>query len=407
MKLKSRHVLGFILCVVLGSWAHAEAYFYAVVEGGTAKLQWQPQSWGNDQIGFALKRRVITDPTAGAWQPIGPAVMRPSINYGRDWTEVGCNRKQGAVLTAHVKATKMDRLPVISADTVQGLFKRDQRIPAGDGIAMMRDATHAFAWGLGWVDNTVKPKVGYEYGLFEMATGGVVGAEPVAMARPLLAAEKAEWLKTTGGEISPRLFSGNEVEMRWRMPAAQAKGLAVAYCIVERRGEEEKDWTVVSPEVPYSLRNIRKEARWTCTDKVSAALAAKPLHYRIIPVDMFQEKMPAAEYTVISMKPAAPDSALYGPSQLVGHIEKGKLHVEWAQKAVQWRSSTLKGFRLRNALDFQSSMEVWPASARQAEIEVAKLGEIKTYKLDAVYADWDDVESTIESVETLNLDAIK
>lgn len=396
-----------LIYILLVSTVFGGAKLYSTRDYDGVKLQWQPTTWADDLNGFVLKRRLIVGSdglAAGTWIALHPGVLRPSVDYARDWSTLGFNSNQRHAISAQIKDKKLDARQPVSADQLAEMLRRAKRFQAGDGIAMMRDATHAFAWGMGYIDNTIKSDSDCEYGLFEVNLAGVESPDPVATSRPFNPMQRKDWRKLTGLEISPQI-TPSMIMMRWRMPVVQAESMAVAYFILERRGDAEIEWRLLKGEVPYSIRK-QTEARWNAMDKVPPELIGHPVHYRITPVDMFQAKMPAEEYTVASLTPDPLDSAKYGPAKLVAAKSADKLQIQWEQTATQWRDSTLVGFRIRKNFDFTSTFELWPASIRKAEIERSKLSAGTEYKLDAVYVNWDDVESTVESVAVIAVEAV-
>lgn len=398
---------GFLLWSL--SFAHsvfAEARLYAVAEGAAVKLQWQPTVWAADQVGFVLKRReVAAEGRITSWVPLSPNVLRPSVDYNRDWSTLGFNSEQSEAIIDHVNDQKLATRSSVPSEKLIQLLQSAKQFPAGDGIMMMRDATHAFAWGFGFIDNNVSRGKVFEYGLFEVHADGNEDDVPAAISRPLTAVDAEMWAATTGLEISP-LPSPEVVQIRWRMSLVNAESMAVAYFILERRVEDEEEWSIVRPEVPYRIYKGR-EARWVVSDNVASQTADKAIRYRLTPVNMFQSRMSSVEHTLPSLIQDPLDSARFGPAQLRGRISKGKLHLSWEQEATQWRGAKLKGFRLRENFAFVSNFPLWASSLRESELGLDQLSPGKEYKLDAVFVDWDELEFSVQSGTVISVESVQ
>jgi hypothetical protein len=397
------HIIGVLLS---SSLAQAGALLFASYDGSAVKLQWHPTTWAADEAGFVLKRRTVKANTTTPWKPLHTGVLLPSVDYTRDWTLLGFNKQQTVSINENIELKKYNTGKTLSADALGAILRKNKAFDPVITIGMMRDAANAFAYGLGYIDNTVKSGNNYEYGLFEVSESGMQSPEPVAVRKPFNIDQRKDWAKLTELEISPRV-QPETLNMRWRMKVSQAQAMAVAYFIVERRGETETTWHVVSEETPYSLYKSKSEARWVIKDKVTPALPKPPIHYRLTPVDMFQNKLPAVDYVINSLDADPTDSSLYGPSTLSAKIENDKLHVTWAQNATKWRGDSIYGFRLKSNEGSGKKFPLWLNPAREAEIDLSELVPIKKIKLEAVYIDWDDYESRVESMDFINLDVLR
>lgn len=392
-------VIAIVLFLGVVCMPRAESRLYATHSGGDGvKLQWHPLVWSDDQVGFALKRRLAGN---SDWVILpGAEQLRPSVDYERDWTKLGLSAQQADLLRAHI-ANSLPTLPAaIDASKMRAILREAKGLPAGDCIQMMRDGTHAFAWGLGFIDASAAADGAYEYGLFKCHESGELSKDPVSIARPLTPAERSAWVEPMHAEIMPRL-SPRVLKLNWRMPLAEAQRSAIGKFKVERRLEGDENWVKVHEEVPY--RVIKQvEARWTVSDMISEEMKTRPVHYKITPVDVFQSAMAAWEYTIPGVSEEEPVPEKHGPTDLQSKVVDGRLVLSWEHTSKEVNYLKLNGFRLREDFGMDSGTTLGDATTREATIDVTKLRGNVDYVVDAVYADWDQAETTVNSSETIN-----
>lgn len=399
-----RLAIGWVLTLIAGAAPlHADARLYAADAGnGGVKLQWHPLTWAETQIGFTLKRRVAGEL---AWMPLaGAQNLRPEVDYGRNWTKLGFDSGQASEIRQHIVEARLNTRPTMDADKVREGLYQAKSLPAGDAIQMMRDAANAFAWGLGYIDNTVLADNDYEYGLFEVNEKGEETTDPVSITQPLMGPRRADWFQITKTQLAPNL-SPNQLSINWRMPLAEARRSAIGKFLIERRIGESKEWTTVNPEVPYHIVR-QSEARWMAFDTITPEMRSQPIHYRLTAVDMFQSPLPAFEYTISSVEPIAPDAAKHGPVRLQAKVESGKIILDWEQGELTLNYMDIKEFRLKEQFGFESVVTLGGAAARRAIIESSNLRQGAKYVVDAVYADWDGYEQPVSSVQTFDFSAL-
>jgi hypothetical protein len=271
---------------------------------------------------------MVSSGATAPWEKLHADVLRPSVNYLRDWSQLGFNEAQGIAINEHIKSKKYDQRKMLSEQEVLTIFRKTPEFDPRARVSMIRDATRAFAYGLGFVDNTAKLDSDYEYGLFEVREGGVENIQPVAVRRPINSSKLKDWPRIAGVIFVPEV-KPDRFEVRWRMPMSQVEALAVANFQVERRGDSQPDWTLIAGEVSYVSNKNKTEVQWAIREDVTPALPMPPLHYRLTPVDMFQVKLPSTEYTIDSLVPDPNDPELFGPSALnlnpaIGTCEKSR-----------------------------------------------------------------------------------
>ncbi len=380
----------------------AESRLYATHAGADGvKLQWHPLVWSDDQVGFALKRRL-----AGVddWQMLpGAELLRPSVDYERDWSKLGFNTQQAEQIRKQVESKLPTRPAAINMTKLRAILREAKGLPAGDCIQMMRDGTHAFAWGLGFLDAAALPDVNYEYGLFKCYENGELSKDPISVAKPLTSTDRIAWVRATKAEIMPRLGPGL-VKLNWRMPLAEAHRSAIGKFTVERRLEGDKDWITVKDEVPYRVVK-QTEARWMISDVIREEMKTRPVYYRITPVDVFQSPMSSWEYVIPNVNEEEPVPEKHGPSGLKAKMVEGRLVLDWVHANAELNHLKLGAFRLREDFGIDRGMRLGGAATREAPLEIEKLRGDVDYVLDAIYEDWDQVETAVSSSETINFAA--
>lgn len=265
---------------------------------------------------------------------------------------------------------------------------------------MMRDGTHAFAWGLGFLDASATADVAYEYGLFKCYENGELSKDPISVAKPLTSAERSAWVEPTQAEIAARLYP-KKLNLNWRMPLAEAQRSAIGKFMVERRLEGDDNWVKVQEEVPYRVVK-QVEARWTVSDMISEDMKTRPVHYRITPVDVFQSAMATWEYTVPVVTEEEPVPEKHGPSAIDAKIVEGQLILSWVHTNAELNYMKLSGFRLREDFGIDRGTMLGGATIREATLDVAQLRSNMDYVVEAVYADWDQFETPVTSSVTIN-----
>jgi hypothetical protein len=212
-------------------------------EGGV-QIFWSVETWQPGQVGFRLERREIENGKEGAWQGIGPAVMRP--NFDNAWLEKN--------KLARVIAQKPQFKANIDLDNLASLFQT-----SADEFQKIRlighmDIQWAVALGLGWVDGGAVKLKTYEYRAAPVfvesgneRVGAYLAPVRVTVDLPALTAPAL-----TSFQVKRRTQSGL-TQVNWELPVADMKANPKIVSFVVYAGPLDEPESKVAGEVSIML----------------------------------------------------------------------------------------------------------------------------------------------------------
>ena len=131
--MKRKRLIGIFVLLAVGVLRLCgEAGFYAIQQENGVQLQWHPRNWQPEQVGYALKRRELAPDAPDAWKPIGPPVIRPSVNYSRDYSDLGLSRSEAKEIKSRVKSDGLDKRSVVPEAKMAELLAKAGGIQIGE-----------------------------------------------------------------------------------------------------------------------------------------------------------------------------------------------------------------------------------------------------------------------------------
>jgi hypothetical protein len=253
---------------------------FATKENGIIKLYWDCRSWAPDQAGFMLMR---SPAGKSQWVPVGSGTIAPSVDSTRDFSLQGVSTEmlQDKILPAFRKYLADGMLMSLTAKEMRDLLKQHNGLGAGDRIRMKNDFNLALIMGFGCIDPTALPDLNYDYALYAVSADGNPGQSPLDTFRL--------------GEPTSLLFDidfipgKNSLILRWQLPDAEVKSLALTGFVVERLNSEDQKTISVTEHQPAGLLSSDSGmTRFRIVDQ--GADPEKDLQYTLIPVNVFGQR---------------------------------------------------------------------------------------------------------------------
>lgn len=388
------------------------ARLYAFDDGAAVRLLWSPFAWSESQIGFVVKRRVVevAGASAAPWEPVTAETIRPEWNANANWAERGFNDAQIKELKewseSHADLTKK----TLTVDQVRQLLIKNQSMALGDSIRITNDGSYGFVFGLGCIDNARKSGLSYEYGLFIVSDGSIVGTEPVATIQPWTPQQREQWKTRSQVEVVHKVFR-SKIELIAQMPVNIARQIPIAYFKVEGREDTDSQWTMLNKKVYYAPR--KEMAQWISHDELPQDRPNKPRAYRLTPVSMFGVALSPVEYRVESTESERSFQSHAPKSVQVEKLPDGRVKLTWVLEKASFECYKLIGFRLQDMANFYAgnpSVDLYkapllPPDARELVLTKADLSEPRQVVLDAIYRDVYGYDARVSSEERLSLPA--
>lgn len=326
MKLRS---LILVLVCIAGLWPAISAQgsgkggneqwctLFGTVDANATRLYFELRGWPQDLQGFNVKRRKA----GGNWSQLNGSVIRPEVNYNKDWKNLGMNESQ----IAQAKQTytvyfQEGEAYSLSKENLLSALKSAGGPQSGDRIKMKKDFNMVMIIGMGYIDNTGKTGDGYEYGLFYVQDNGTERSEPLSLFVP----QQFDAEGTTFAEDVEvnRLDKG--VTLTWKCARSLESAASINGFVVYRKGKSGKFQKVQLSPLGKTLSD-GEHGIWRFND--AEMDNTKDHSYKIVPVDMFQNELPETElaYTAADFIPVVPP--ILGEVELVDDVD---LKVNWS-----------------------------------------------------------------------------